>query len=73
MLTGMGVAMLLGAAATADFILRYLVPVVPLLVAGGVVAASALFTSRREQGRHELLRRPLDPRPRRDHRRADEP
>jgi hypothetical protein len=45
-LTGMGVAMLLGASATSEFVLRYLIPVVPLLVAGGVVAANDLFSTR---------------------------
>ena len=35
-------AMLLGTAATSEFVLRYLIPVVPLLVCGGVAAAADL-------------------------------
>ena len=35
--------MLLGTAATSDFVLRYLIPVVPLLVCGGVAACADLL------------------------------
>ncbi len=48
LLTGSGLALLLGSVATNDFILRYLLPTVPLLIAGGVAAADGLvFRSRR--------------------------
>jgi hypothetical protein len=39
LMAGAGLAMLLGTAATSEFVLRYLIPVVPLLVCGGVAAA----------------------------------
>ena len=42
LLVGMAVAMLLGLAATSEFVLRYLVPTVPLLLCGGALAASDL-------------------------------
>lgn len=42
LLTGAGLAMLLGTAATSEFVLRYLIPVVPLLVCGGAAAAADL-------------------------------
>jgi hypothetical protein len=42
LLAGAGLAMLLGTAATSEFVLRYLIPVVPLLVCGGVAAAADL-------------------------------
>ena len=35
---GAALAMLLGTAATSEFVLRYLIPVVPLLVCGGIAA-----------------------------------
>jgi hypothetical protein len=38
LLTGTSIAILIGATATSEFVLRYLVPVAPLLLAGGVVA-----------------------------------
>lgn len=47
LLTGMGLAMLLGATATSEFIVRYLVPSVPLLVCGGTLALAELFTAAR--------------------------
>lgn len=40
--TGAGLAMLVGAAATSEFVLRYLEPSVPLLATGGALACSAL-------------------------------
>ena len=42
LLAGAALAMLLGTAATSEFVLRYLIPVVPLLVCGGVAAAADL-------------------------------
>jgi Dolichyl-phosphate-mannose-protein mannosyltransferase len=39
LLAGAALAMLFGTAATSEFVLRYLIPVVPLLVCGGVAAA----------------------------------
>jgi hypothetical protein len=38
LLTGTSIAILIGATATSEFVLRYLVPVAPLLLAGGVAA-----------------------------------
>ncbi len=38
LLTGAALAMLLGSAATSEFVLRYLIPVVPLIVCGGLAA-----------------------------------
>ena len=43
LLSGAALAMLLGTAATSDFVLRYLIPVVPLLVCGGVAACADLL------------------------------
>ncbi len=43
LLSGAALAMLLGSAATSDFVLRYLIPVVPLLVCGGVAACADLL------------------------------
>ena len=43
LLSGAGLAMLLGTAATSEFVLRYLIPVVPLLVCGGVAACADLL------------------------------
>jgi hypothetical protein len=42
LLAGAALAMLLGTAATSEFVLRYLIPVVPLLVCGGVAACADL-------------------------------
>jgi hypothetical protein len=42
LLAGAGLAMLLGTAATSEFVLRYLIPVAPLLVCGGLAAAADL-------------------------------
>jgi hypothetical protein len=42
LLSGAALAMLLGTAATSDFVLRYLIPVVPLLVCGGLAACADL-------------------------------
>lgn len=38
LLTGTSIAILIGATATSEFVLRYLVPVAPLVLAGGVAA-----------------------------------
>lgn len=38
LLTGMGLAMLIGTAATSAFVVRYLMPAVPLIVTGGTLA-----------------------------------
>jgi hypothetical protein len=43
LLSGAALAMLLGSAATSEFVLRYLIPVVPLLVSGGVAACADLL------------------------------
>jgi hypothetical protein len=43
LLSGAALAILLGTAATSDFVLRYLIPVVPLLVCGGVAACADLL------------------------------
>jgi hypothetical protein len=43
LLSGAALAMLLGTAATSDFVLRYLIPVVPLLVCGGAAACADLL------------------------------
>ena len=45
LLSGAALAMLLGTAATSDFVLRYLIPVVPLLVCGGVAAGADLVAA----------------------------
>jgi hypothetical protein len=42
LLSGMALAMLLGSAATSEFILRYLIPAVPLIVCAGVAACTDL-------------------------------
>jgi hypothetical protein len=42
LLAGAALAMLLGTAATSEFVLRYLIPVVPLLVCGGAAASADL-------------------------------
>jgi hypothetical protein len=39
LLTGTAIAILIGATATSEFVLRYLVPVAPLILAGGVAAS----------------------------------
>ncbi|MFL5826523.1 MAG: hypothetical protein ACJ76V_08370 [Thermoleophilaceae bacterium] len=46
LLAGSGIAMLIGAAATSEFVLRYLEPSVPLIAAGGALACSALAARR---------------------------
>ena len=38
LLTGSALAMLLGSTATSEFIVRYLIPTVPLLTCGGILA-----------------------------------
>jgi hypothetical protein len=45
LLTGMGVAMLVGSVATSAFIVRYLVPTVPLIVCGGALALADLLAA----------------------------
>ena len=45
LLTGAGLAMLLGTAATSEFVLRYLIPAVPLLVCGGLAGAADLLAA----------------------------
>jgi hypothetical protein len=62
LLTGSALAMLLGSAATSEFVLRYLIPAVPLLACGGVVASfdlAALVRPRlaRLSGRRALYAR----------------
>ena len=47
LLSGAALAMLLGTAATSEFVLRYLIPVVPLLVCGGAAACADLPRLRR--------------------------
>jgi CHASE2 domain-containing sensor protein len=42
LLAGAALAMLLGSAATSEFVVRYLIPVVPLLVCGGAAAIADL-------------------------------
>ena len=42
LLAGAALAMLLGTAATSEYVLRYLIPAVPLLVCGGVAATADL-------------------------------
>jgi hypothetical protein len=42
LLTGMGVGMLFGTALTSSFVVRYLVPTVPLIVCGGTIALADL-------------------------------
>lgn len=49
LLAGAPLLMLLGATATSEFILRYLVPLVPLLLAGGAVAAADLYAAARRR------------------------
>jgi hypothetical protein len=44
LLSGAALAMLLGTAATSEFVLRYMIPVVPLLVCGGAAACADLAT-----------------------------
>jgi 4-amino-4-deoxy-L-arabinose transferase-like glycosyltransferase len=57
LLVGGGVAVLVGSAATSEFVLRYLIPVVPLLLAGGFASAEALVRA----PWRELVRRPREP------------
>ena len=47
LLVGMGLALLIGAAGTSDFVLRYLLPAAPLLLAGGAVGLRALVAGPR--------------------------
>lgn len=46
LLCGMALAIVAGSAATSEFIIRYLVPVAPLLLCGGVLLATALVRNR---------------------------
>jgi hypothetical protein len=45
LLGGAALAMLLGTAATSEFVLRYLIPVVPLLVCGGMAACADMLAA----------------------------
>jgi hypothetical protein len=47
LLTGAGLAMLLGTAASSEFVLRYLIPAVPLLVCGGLAGVADLAAAAR--------------------------
>jgi hypothetical protein len=49
LLTGSGMALMVGTAATASFGIRYLLPAVPLMAIGGFLAAWDLFSRRRGQ------------------------
>jgi hypothetical protein len=49
LLTGSGMALVVGTAATASFGIRYLLPAVPLMAIGGFLAAWDLLTGRRGQ------------------------
>jgi hypothetical protein len=55
LLTGVPIAILIGATATSEFVLRYLVPVATLVLAGGVVAIVDMATA--------MGRRSIGPRP----------
>jgi len=57
LLTGAGLAMLLGSAATSEFVLRYLLPVVPLLVCGGLAACADLLELARSREKLRLSAR----------------
>jgi dolichyl-phosphate-mannose-protein mannosyltransferase len=57
LLTGMAVAMLVGSTATSAFIVRYLVPAVPLIVCGGTLALVDLWRVRAGSGDHDRSRR----------------
>jgi hypothetical protein len=58
---GAALLMLLGSAATSEFVLRYLIPVVPLLVCGGLAACADLAALVRsgESARPRAVRRAL--------------
>ena len=58
LLAGAALAMLLGTAATSEFVLRYLIPVVPLLVCGGIAAAADLTSLALSADRRTAPRRP---------------
>jgi hypothetical protein len=47
LLTGMGVGLLVGSVLTSSFIVRYLVPAVPLIVCGGTLALTDIVALRR--------------------------
>lgn len=49
LLSGSGMALVVGTAATASFGIRYLLPAVPVMAIGGSIAAWDLFTGRRGQ------------------------
>jgi hypothetical protein len=49
LLVGAALAMMLGAVAGVQFVLRHMVPVVPLIVCGGVLAASDLWAAARRR------------------------
>jgi hypothetical protein len=48
LLVGTGLAFVIGAAATSDFVLRYLLPSAPLLLAAGAISASDLLQRQRQ-------------------------
>ena len=58
LLSGAALAMLLGTAATSEFVLRYLIPVVPLLVCGGAAACADLVSAAIRVAARVLPRRP---------------
>jgi hypothetical protein len=67
LLSGAALAMLLGTAATSEFVLRYLIPVVPLLVCGGAAACADLTAAAARlvsAGRRRARRRTRPFRPR---------
>jgi len=47
----MGVAMLIGSVATSAFVVRYLVPTIPLIVCGGTLAGADLWAARASRPR----------------------
>jgi hypothetical protein len=54
LLTGSGLAMLLGSAAFVGFVVRYLIPAVPLLMAGGVLASHEIVRAIETARRHDV-------------------
>ena len=63
LLAGAALAMLLGTAATSEFVLRYLIPVVPLLVCGGVAASADLVALSARFAPRSLRNRARGPQP----------
>ena len=54
LLAGAALAMLLGSAATSEFVLRYLIPAVPLIVCGGLAACADLVALVRSRARADV-------------------